>query len=278
MPRFFCPSALQVGRLVTLPPAVARHAVGSLRLSDGAAVTLFNGDGHEYSGRLSSSSSSTASVMLLERLSPKRESLLRVTLAQGISSGDRMDTTVQKAVELGVGAIQPLMMRRTIVRLAGDRLEKRRAKWEAVGVAACEQCGRNVVVPVAPIQGFVPWSLAAMATSSSSASTTTTAPPALRLMLDPEAALTLAQLPHPPPQARPRPPSGGGDADGEGGSGGMAVLLLAGPEGGFDDAEREAAAKAGFVGVRLGPRVLRTETASLAALAAMQTMWGDFTV
>ncbi|MEW5770995.1 MAG: 16S rRNA (uracil(1498)-N(3))-methyltransferase [Pseudomonadota bacterium] len=240
MPRFHCPGPLQPGATVTLPDAVARHAIGALRLRDGEAVTLFNGDGHEYPGTLNTQG--RASVRVLERLTPPRESPLRIVLAQGISSGERMDLTVQKSVELGVAAIQPLVMRRTIVRLAGDKVEKRRAHWQAVVVSACEQCGRNLVPEVRAIAEFDAWRRARGADAG------------LGLLLDPEAEHSLADLPAPAGE----------------------VTLLAGPEGGFDATERAAARAAGFVAVRLGPRVLRTETAALAALAAMQALWGDY--
>ena len=239
MPRFYCPTPLQADTVVTLPDTVARHAIGALRLRDGETVTLFNGDGHEYVGILTTHGH--ASVRLLVRHALERESPLRVVLAQGISSGERMDLTVQKSVELGVAAIQPLMMRRTIVRLSGEKVEKRRAHWQAVAVSACEQCGRNRVPAVAAISEFASW----CRSWSKSAG--------LGLMLDPEGAVGLADLPRP---------------TGE-------ITLLAGSEGGFDPAEQEAARGAGFVSVRLGPRILRTETAALAALAALQTLWGD---
>lgn len=240
MPRFYCPTPLQVDRAVTLPDAVARHAYGALRLREGDPVTLFNGDGHEYAGVLAGHGHAT--VRITACLSPERESPLRIILAQGISSGERMDLTVQKAVELGVHAIQPLVTRRTIVRLAGDKLEKRRAHWQAVAIAACEQCGRNLVPQVAGIAEFDVWRRRFAEAG------------AMGVMLDPEGDVRLAELP------RPR---------GE-------LLLLAGPEGGFDPAERAAGQAAGLVGARLGPRVLRTETAALAAIAALQTLWGDF--
>lgn len=240
MPRFHCPIPLQVDRVVTLPDAVARHAIGALRLRDGDAVTLFNGDGHEYTGILSTHG--RAEVRLLARHNPQRESPLRVVLAQGVSSGERMDLTIQKSVELGVAAIQPLMMRRTIVRLAGDKVEKRRAHWQAVAVSACEQCGRNTVPPVAGISDFDAWRRGRGETTG------------LGLLLDPEGEVGLGDLSRP---------------EGE-------ITLLAGPEGGFDPAERALARSAGFIGLRLGPRILRTETAALATLAALQALWGDF--
>lgn len=242
MPRFFCDFPLAADRLVELPDAVARHAIGVLRLRAGETVTLFNGDGGEYPGVLETSGRGAA-ARLGARAEPDRESPLRITLAQGISSGERMDLTIQKAVELGVAAIQPLDMRRCVVRLAGDKLERRRRHWRGVVVAACEQCGRNVVPEVAPIRDLRDWLRAG-------------SPAAGRYLLDPEAVVGLEGLPAPAP--------------------GEELVLLAGPEGGFDPAERVAALAAGFQLLRLGPRVLRTETAALAALAALQARWGDF--
>ncbi len=241
MPRFYCDIPLQTGTLVQLPDAVARHALGALRLRDGAEVTLFNGDGAEYTGRLARHPRG-ATVHLTTRATPPRESPLRVVLAQGLSAGDRMDLTLQKAVELGVAAIQPLAMRRSVVRLAGDKADKRLQHWRGVVIAACEQCGRNAPPPIAPLTDFAAW-LPHLPDADGR----------LGLLLDPTATTSLAG--HPPPTGE--------------------IILLAGPEGGYDPAERDAALRAGWQAVRLGPRVLRTETAALAALAAMQTLWGD---
>jgi len=243
MPRFYCDQPLAIGRLIELPAETARHAIGALRLRAGEAVTLFNGDGAEYAGTLEHQGKGAA-VRLTGRAQPQRESNLHVTLAQGISSGERMDLTLQKSVELGVAAIQPLMMRRSVVKLSGEKTEKRLRHWRGVVIAACEQCGRNVIPPVAEIQDFMPW----LHLTKSQAD----APQ--RYLLDPEAETSLRDLPAP---AGP-------------------ILLLAGPEGGFDPAERNAAVAAGCQRVRLGPRILRTETAALAAIAAMQAVWGDF--
>jgi 16S rRNA (uracil1498-N3)-methyltransferase len=243
MPRFYCDLPLTVGRLIELPAETARHAIGALRLRAGAAVTLFNGDGAEYAGTLEQHGKGAA-VRLAQRSEPQRESNLHVTLAQGISSGERMDLTLQKSVELGVAAIQPLLMRRSVVKLSGEKTEKRLRHWRGVVVSACEQCGRNVIPPVTEIQDFMPWLHLVR----------NKADPPQRYLLDPEADASLRDLPV--PNGR--------------------ILLLAGPEGGFDPAERQAAVAAGCQRVRLGPRVLRTETAALAALAAMQAVWGDF--
>jgi len=267
MPRFYCDLQLAPDHLVALPDAVARHAVGVLRLRAGEAVVLFNGDGAEYHGVLENCGGKGASVRLASRHEPARESPLQVRLAQGISSGERMDYTLQKAVELGVSAIQPLTMRRTVVRLSEDKAIKRRAHWQGVVNSACEQCGRNVLPPVAEIREFVEWQRGraqesetqirrrdACATGVAWQRGSAEEAETLKLLLDPEGDLCLRDL---PPPTSP-------------------ILLLAGPEGGFDPAERKQAAAAGFHGLRLGPRVLRTETAALAALAAMQAVWGDF--
>lgn len=243
MPRFHCDLPLAPNQLVALPDAVARHAIGVLRLRAGEAVILFNGDGAEYHGVLEHHGGKGATVRLDSRHDIDRESSLRVLLAQGISSGERMDYTLQKAVELGVHAIQPLTMRRTVVRLNEEKAIKRRGHWRGVVSAACEQCGRNVLPEVAPIREFVDWQREIAADAEP-----------LKLLLDPEGEMALRDL---PPPASP-------------------ILLLAGPEGGFDASERKLARAAGFRGLRLGPRVLRTETAALAALAAMQAVWGDF--
>lgn len=241
MPRFYCDLPLVLGRLIELPSETARHAIGALRLRSGDVVTLFNGDGFEYAGQLEQRGKG-AVVRLNECAEPTRESHLRVTLVQGISSADRMDLTLQKSVELGVAAIQPLMMRRSVVRLNGEKMEKRLRHWRGVVIAACEQCGRNRIPEVAEIADFSPW-LRQIATQAQKC-----------YLLDPEAQVGMSEL------SEPDTP----------------ILLLAGPEGGFDPVERNAAIAAGCIPLRLGPRILRTETAALAALAAMQAIWGDF--
>lgn len=232
--------SLPAGRRVALPDDVARHAVGVLRLREGDDVILFNGDGSECVGQLYKSGKG-AEVQLKSACSPERESPLHITLVQGVSSGERMDYTLQKAVELGISAIQPVMMKRTIVRLDDEKRIKRRQHWQGVVISACEQCGRNHVPEVAPILDFHTW----LADRSQQ--------DGIRFLLDPDATLRLKDLP---------PPEG-------------PVTLLAGPEGGYDQAEREAALRHGFTGLSLGPRILRTETAALAALAAIQSRWGD---
>lgn len=239
-PRFYCPMPLMVGRRVSLPDAAGRHAINVLRLRDGDPVVLFNGDGSEYFGQILRRGVG-AEVLMETSRETVRESHLTVTLVQGVSSGERMDYTLQKAVELGVSAVQPVMMRRTVVRLAGDKRERRRQHWQRIAIAACEQCGRNRVPEVRPVLEFAAW-LPSTAAAKGSV-----------FLLSPEDGQRLRDLPAP---AGP-------------------VTLIVGPEGGLDPAERQSCIGSGFLSVRLGPRVLRTETAGLAALAAMQALWGD---
>jgi 16S rRNA (uracil1498-N3)-methyltransferase len=239
-PRFHCPLPLHAGQRLTLPDAIARHAVGALRLRDGDPIVLFNGDGSEFPGTLLKAGKH-AEALLRESRRPQRESPLPVTLVQGISSGERMDFTLQKAVELGVLAIQPVLMRRTVVRLDADKRGRRVQHWQAVAISACEQCGRNIIPEVAPILDFPDWLRR------------DTPEDTARFLLDPEAGLSARTL---------SPPSG-------------EIELIVGPEGGFDPAERDAAIAAGCQPLRLGPRILRTETAAMVALAAMQSLWGD---
>jgi len=239
-PRFYCREALSPGAHVELPEPVARHAVRVLRLPPGAPVVLFDGRGGEYPAHIERIERDRVYAELAAWKDIERESSLAVTLVQALQAGDKMDFTIQKAVELGVRDIVPVESRRSVLRLAGERAAKRVAHWQGVVASACEQCGRNQVPLVAPLEKLENW-LARPANG------------ALRLMLAPDAAQTLAEV----PPARE-------------------VQLLIGAEGGLDPQEVLAAQQAGFQAVRLGPRVLRTETAGLAALAALQALWGDF--
>lgn len=238
--RFYCPIPLTPGQTARLTEAVSRHALKALRLRVGDGLVLFNGDGTECEAELiQGGREAQARVLVCREVS--RESPLTVTLAQGISSGERMDYTLQKAVELGVTRIQPLTMRRTVVRLNADKRLRRRAHWQGVVMSACEQCGRARLPVVEDVLDFSDWLNQATAESG------------LRLLLDPAASTRLRDLP--PPTAP--------------------LILLAGPEGGLDPAEREEALERGFRPISLGPRILRTETAAVAALAAIQALWGD---
>jgi 16S rRNA (uracil1498-N3)-methyltransferase len=251
LPRFYLDQPLAPGARFSLPPGPARHAVRALRLTVGDAITLFNGRGGEYAARIERIQKDEAAVSVTSFADIERESPLRVMLAQGISSGERMDYTLQKAVELGVAAIQPIAAKRSVVKLAGERADKRVAHWQGVVASACEQCGRNQVPMLAPPLTLAHWLAHALAHGRDRH-------PAGEhgrlLFLSPLAEARLADLP--PPDAQD--------------------WLVAGPEGGFEVDEIAALEAAGAIPVRLGPRVLRTETAALAALAAMQTLWGDF--
>ena len=222
-----------------MPEAAARHAVTVLRLQVGDALDLFNGTGGEYRAILVAVNKHAARVRVVEFSAHERESPLALTLALGISAGERMDYSLQKATELGVSSIAPLATERSVVKLAGDRADKRLRHWQNVVIAACEQCGRNRVPAVAPVQTLYAY-LARVDGH------------ARLLLLSPDAATPLKAV------ARS-----------------AAAVLLVGAEGGFSPAEQEAARASGFLAVRLGPRILRTETAPVAALAALQTLWGD---
>jgi 16S rRNA (uracil1498-N3)-methyltransferase len=242
--RLYFSGDLQPGRKCLLPRSQARHAVRVLRLKAGEEIILFNGDGAEYGAVIERATADGLVVQVRDSRAADREAPLPVTLAQGVSSGERMDFTLQKAVELGVAAIQPLATSRSIVRLDAERAAKRLAHWQAVVVAACEQCRRNRVPRVEPLRAVDEWTRALAREPAG----------AVRLLLSPRAPSGLRDL--------ERPAAG--------------VLLLAGPEGGLAPEEERDAFAAGFSAVRLGPRVLRTETAALAALAALQVLWGDF--
>jgi 16S rRNA (uracil1498-N3)-methyltransferase len=241
IPRFFCSQPIKVGATMELPQEAAHHALRVLRLRQGAAIVLFDGTGGEY--RASLFEEGRRMSARIEAFDPiERESPLTVTLAQALPYGDKMDWIIEKAVELGVSAIVPLLAERSVVRLAGERAAKRVAHLNAVARAACEQCGRNrvpAVEAIAPLGAFLAASVAQGAQ---------------RLVLTPGGTRSLAAL----------APSAQG------------VVLLAGPEGGWSDAEMAAFRACGWRELTLGPRILRSETAGPAALAALQTRWGDF--
>lgn len=237
--RLYSAQALAPGAAITLEERPARHAQQVLRLAPGAALTLFNGDGRDYTGRIVSARPGQVQVQIEAVGSEEPPPPLQIGLGLGVARAERMDFAVQKAVELGVAAITPLLCERTLVRLSGARLAKRQAHWQGVLIAACEQSGRRRLPTLAPVQALPDW--------------LATRPPG-GLLLDPQATRALAGLPAPGP----------------------ALTLLVGPEGGLSPGERAAARAAGFTGVWLGPRVLRAETAPLAAIAVVQACWGDW--
>jgi 16S rRNA (uracil1498-N3)-methyltransferase len=237
-PRLYCERGLAPGATVELPERAARHVI-ALRLRTGDAVTLFAGDGCEWRGTIAAIGKRGVQVALRERRELSRESPLEISLVQGVCSADRMDLVLQKATELGVARIQPVVTTRSIVRLSQERQERRGTHWQNVVIAACEQCGRNVVPPVAPSMALRDY-LAIPAA------------PGTRVLLSPLAEATLRTLPVNGP-----------------------VTVFVGPEGGLTDDERDLAGIAGFTALRFGPRILRTETAPLAAIAALQALHGD---
>jgi 16S rRNA (uracil1498-N3)-methyltransferase len=225
---------------VELPEAASHHAQKVLRLAPGAAIELFDGAGNAWRAELARGGKLLRAV-LGQACVADLEPPLAVTLVQGLPAADKMDWIVQKCVELGVAAFRPVAARRSVVRLSGERMERRVTHWQNVAVAACEQCGRNRLPPVAPLVDLPRY----LGETPAAGET--------RLLLAPDATQRLRDLP---------PPAG-------------PVTLLIGPEGGFEPEEIRAAQIAGFVPVALGPRVLRTETAGAAALAAMMVLWGD---
>ena len=245
MPRFYCPSPLLPGSTVDLPDTVAHH-LHVVRQQPGDELVLFNGEGGQVHARLLEVGKRRAAAEVLAHQPVEAELPFHVTLAQGLPEGSKMDWIVEKAVELGVSAIQPLAARRSGVKLAGERADKRLAHWQAVVISASEQCGRNRLAAVAPLQEFNRW-IAQPAVD-------TAAEDSVRILLSPRADASLAQW------TRATPP--------------RAVCLLVGPEGGFSAEEEDAAIAAGALPLSMGPRVLRTETAGLAALAVLAAGWG----
>lgn len=240
-PRFHCAVTFVAGERAALPGDVFHHALRVRRLRAGDEIVLFAGDGAEARAKLVAVTRDAAEIAVLDVRQVDRESPLAITLIQGIASGDRMDYTLQKAVELGVSAIVPVFVERSVVRLSGERADKRVAHWREIVVSACEQCGRNRIPDVSP------------ATSFAEAIPRVASQVPLRFVLSVEGGDRLRALPVPR----------------------SALALLAGPEGGLTPGEERAAKAAGFAPLSLGPRVLRTETAAVAALAAMQALWGD---
>lgn len=231
---------LAVGQRIVLPDASSAHLLRVLRLAPGDTVVLFNGDGHDYGARLLTSTKRGAEAEVLAQHPARNESPLRVTLAQGLARGEKMDLVLQKATELGAAAFAPIVTERTEVKLDADRTGKRMAHWQGVVAAACEQSGR------AQLPGLrEPMPLAQYAAAETAG---------VKLALDPAGELTIARL------ALAR---------------GVDVALAVGPEGGFSERDLATLRAAGFLGLRLGPRILRTETAGLSALAALQALHGD---
>jgi len=241
-PRFYCPGDLSQGATRDLPEAAAHHAARVLRLHVGDPVTVFNGEGGETSAQVHAITKHRVAVRIGPWQSREAEAPIAVTLVQGLSARERMDFTIQKAVELGVTEIFPVETRRSVMRLAQERAERRVEHWQNLVIASCEQCGRNRVPIVHPVSALPDWLGAYPAE-----------PSRLRLILSTNAQARLREL-----------------------NPGNQITLMAGPEGGFAAEELAMTEACGFTAVRLGPRILRTETAAIAALAAIHALWGDF--
>lgn len=240
MPRFYVDFALSPDSVVELPDNVVRH-LNVLRVKNTEEIVLFNGNGKAYPALPEVLEKRRASVRILREEATDNESPLNITLVQAVSAAERMDFTLQKSVELGVAEIRPVISERCVVRLSGERAEKRVMRWQEIVVSACEQSGRNIVPKVLPLTTY------AQALQQLPQETT-------KLLMSLNRAQKLSDV---------RPQSG-------------KVVFMVGPEGGWTEKEEQQAFDAGFQSVTLGKRVLRTETASLAAIAAMQTLWGDF--
>jgi len=239
MPRFYLDAALRAGTSVLLPEDSAHHAVHVLRVQSGDEITLFTGRGGEFAARVASIQRLKVLVDVLQHHAIERESPLQMVLVQGVSAGERMDFTVRKSVELGVAELQPVLAASSVARPKGERAAARHAHWQKIVIAACEQCARNRIPSVRPL-------VAAADYRPEGAGT--------RILLSPDAQLRFSQAC----------------------KAGEDFTIAAGPEAGFSADEGERLVDAGFVPARLGARVLRTETAGLAALAALSALRGDF--
>jgi 16S rRNA (uracil1498-N3)-methyltransferase len=240
--RFYSNSPLAINATVTLSESAAAHATRALRLSEGDSVVLFNGNGFDYICTLTAVKKNAVTAQVSSAQQIDSESPLNITLLQGISSGDRMDFTIQKAVELGVKQIQPINTQRSVVKLNAERAEKRTEHWQNIAISACEQSGRAVVPKVLAPVALDKW------LSQNPRSNDT------RILLNPVGAKRLAAMTKPTAE----------------------IQLLIGAEGGLSPTEIALAASQGFQSIVLGPRILRTETAALTAISVMQGLWGDF--
>jgi 16S rRNA (uracil1498-N3)-methyltransferase len=232
---------LEVGRRIEVEGAAANHIARVLRSRAGDPLTVFNGNGAEFAASIVEFHRDSVVVEVEEARAVSRESPLSLTLAQGISRGERMDWILQKATELGGSRIVPVFTERSVVRLDAKQAERKLQHWRAIAIAACEQCGRNIVPEIAP-----PMDIFEFVSSS-------VQPQMTRLLLSPMSEVSIDEV---------RADTGG-------------VTVLIGPEGGLTDIEQETAQRSGFTAVRMGPRVLRTETAAIAALTILQHRLGD---
>ena len=243
--RFYTDVPLAIGVGIQLSESAAGHAIRALRLNVGDSAIVFNGDGFDYTCTLTEIKKNAVFAIINSAKKIANESHLNITLLQAISSGDRMDFTIQKAVELGVTSIQPFMSQRSVVKLSSERAEKRTEHWQNIAIAACEQSGRAVVPKV-----YAPLSVSQLFAQFNTLTETS----ACKITLAPNATSQLKSM---------QKPTG-------------TIYVLIGAEGGLTDDEISISITHGFQSIQLGTRILRTETAAVAAIAAIQTLWGDF--
>jgi 16S rRNA (uracil1498-N3)-methyltransferase len=241
--RFYHSENLELKHVVELIVQTHIHATKVLRLKVGDQFALFNGDGYDYVAKVIELSKHKTSVEIIDRYQVNHESPLKITLAQGLAAGDKMDWIIQKAVELGIQSIQPLLTERSIVKLDRERADKKLEHWRTVAISACEQTGRSIIPDILSPIHLVQWLSNQNQTANS-----------LKLILTPAKAQNINHL------EKPSSP----------------VVFMVGPEGGFSEKEMNLALSSSFVPVNFGKRVLRTETASVVALSIMQNLWGDF--
>lgn len=239
MIRLYQTTSLESGQLVSLDKNPSHHLIRVLRAKKGSEVTLFNGDGYEYLADLAEDSPKHCQLQIKQKIKIENESPLKITLLQGISRSDRMDSCIQKSIELGVHAIIPVLCQRTGMPLKGERADKKLHHWQQIAISACEQSGRCIIPTIQPVTSFAE----AIQSGESAA----------KLILEPGARLSFNSLSKPEKE----------------------VSILIGPEGGFTDEEIQQAIDNNFTSISLGPRILRTETAGPACIAISQILWGD---
>lgn len=243
--RIFYPYKIDINTDIVLDTKASNHLLRVLRLEIDASLTLFNGDGGEFFAKISAIKNHCAVVKIIEFISKTVESPLKIHLAQGIGRGEKMDYVIQKAVELGVYQITPLFTEYCNVKLNEERAEKKISHWQPIIISACEQSGRNYLPKIAAPQNLINWLEHDVISENKNP---------LKIILDPSASSSLTDIYNNHSE----------------------VTILVGPEGGLSANEIELAKKHNFIGIKLGPRILRTETAALAAISALQTKFGDF--
>lgn len=245
--RFYHPEEIIVGKAVALSTENKHHAARVLRLKNGDPITLFNGLGGEFSAHIEATNKSSTTAMIEAYHDTDRESLLSIELAQAICVNEKMDWIIQKAVELGITRIQPVFTVRCIVHLSDERSSKRLQHWKKIIISACEQCGRNHLPQILPLISLLDWLDQKKTTRSAHD---------MHFMLSTKATGSLKNVPKPLVDAN--------------------IALVIGPEGGFTPEEEMVSLDSGFIPLHLGKRILRTESAALATIAAMQALWGDY--